>query len=70
LKFPILLVNGEAANGVSSFSFNGRIVDNNNNLVSTGISLLSTVNESIGGKEIESVDSVKRFAPKIYSTLQ
>jgi len=59
---------GEAANGVSSFNFNGRIVDNNNNLVSTGISILSTVSESVGGKEIESVDSIKRFAPKIYST--
>ena len=59
---------GEAANGVSSFNFNGRIVDNNNNLISTGISILSTVNESVGGKEIESVDSIKRFAPKIYST--
>ena len=58
---------GEAANGVSSFNFNGRIVDNNNNLVSTGISILSTVSESSGGKEIESVDSIKRFAPKIYS---
>ena len=63
-----ITTNGEAGNGISSFSFNGRIVDNNNNLVSTGISILSTVNESIGGKEIESVDSVKRFAPKIYST--
>ena len=59
---------GAAGNGVSSFKFNGRIVDNNNNLVSTGISILSTVSESTGGKEIESVDSVKRFAPKIYST--
>ena len=63
-----ITTSGEAGNGISSFSFNGRIVDNNNNLVSTGISILSTVNESIGGKEIESVDSVKRFAPKIYST--
>ena len=59
---------GESGNGVSSFSFNGRIVDNNNNLVSTGISIISTVSESVGGKEIESIDSVKRFAPKIYST--
>ena len=63
-----ITTSGEAGNGISSFSFNGRIVDNNNNLVSTGISILSTVNESTGGKEIESVDSVKRFAPKIYST--
>ena len=59
---------GEDANGVSSFNFNGRLVDNNNNLISTGISILSTVNESVGGKSIESVDSIKRFAPKIYST--
>ena len=63
-----ITTNGETGNGISSFNFNGRIVDNNNNLVSTGISILTTVSESVGGKEIESVDSVKRFAPKIYST--
>ena len=63
-----ITTNGEDGNGISSFNFNGRIVDNNNNLVSTGISILSTVSESVGGKAIESVDSVKRFAPKIYST--
>ena len=68
IEVSYITSSGEAANGVSSFNFNGRIVDNNNNLVSTGISILSTVNESVGGKEIESVDSVKRFAPKIYST--
>jgi hypothetical protein len=68
IEVSYITSSGEAANGVSSFNFNGRLVDNNNNLISTGISLLSTVNESIGGKEIESVDSVKRFAPKIYST--
>ena len=63
-----ITTNGETGNGISSFNFNGRIVDNNNNLVSTGISILSTVSESVGGKAIESVDSVQRFAPKIYST--
>jgi hypothetical protein len=68
IEISYITSSGEAGNGVSSFSFNGRIVDNNNNLVSTGISILSTVSESVGGKEIESIDSVKRFAPKIYST--
>ena len=63
-----ITTNGSDGNGVSSFSFNGRVVDNNNNLVSTGISVITTVNDSLGGKEIESVESVKRFAPKIYST--
>ena len=68
IEVSYITTSGEAANGVSSFNFNGRVVDNNNNLISTGISILSTVNESVGGKEIESVDSIKRFAPKIYST--
>ena len=63
-----ITTNGSDGNGISSFSFNGRVVDNNNNLVSTGISVITTVNASLGGKEIESVESVKRFAPKIYST--
>jgi len=68
IEVSYITTSGEAANGISSFNFNGRIVDNNNNLISRGISILSTVNESVGGKEIESVESVKRFAPKIYST--
>ena len=68
IEVSYITSSGEEANGISSFTFNGRIVDNNNNLVSTGISLLSSVSESVGGKEIESIDSVKRFAPKIYST--
>ena len=63
-----ITTNGESGNGISSFNFNGRIVDNNNNLVSAGISIISTINSSVGGKEIESVDSIKRYAPKIYST--
>ena len=68
IEVSYITSNGESANGISSFTFNGRIVDNNNNLVSRGISILSTVNESVGGKEIESVDSIKRYAPKIYSS--
>ena len=68
IEVSYITTSGSAANGISSFNFNGRIVDNNNNLISTGISIIATVHESVGGKEIESVDSIKRFAPKIYST--
>jgi len=67
IEVSYITTNGASGNNVSSFSFNGRIVDNNNNLVSTGISIITTVNDSIGGKQIESVDSIKRYAPKIYS---
>ena len=68
IEISYITSNGSAENGISSFNFNGRLVDNNNNLISTGISILSTVSESVGGKEIESVDSIKRYAPKVYST--
>ena len=67
IEVSYITTSGAAGNNISSFTFNGRIVDNNNNLVSKGISVITTVNGSIGGKEIESVDSIKRYAPKIYS---
>jgi len=57
----------DSANRIKSFSFAGRIFDNNNNIVTSGISLLSTLEESQGGRKIESVDSIKKYAPLVYS---
>jgi hypothetical protein len=62
-----IVTSGESANGVSSFLFNGTIVDNTNLDVSGGISLLTTNIASGGGKEIESVDSIKKYATRIYA---
>lgn len=68
IEASYISTNGESGNGISSFTFNGRIVDNNNNLVSSGISLITTISSSQGGKEIESIDSIKNYAPRIYSS--
>ena len=62
------VTNGENGNGVSSFNFNGRIVDNNNRVVTNGISLVTTNSQSQNGREIESVDSIKKYAPRKYAT--
>ena len=62
------VTNGESANGVSSFNFNGRIIDNNGRVVTNGISLLTTNSSSQNGREIESVESIKKYAPRRYST--
>jgi hypothetical protein len=62
------ITNGESANGVSSFNFNGRILDNNNRVVTTGISLITTNLSSQNGREIESVESIKKYAPRKYSS--
>jgi hypothetical protein len=61
------ITNGESGNGVSSFGFNGRIVDNNGRVVTTGISLITTNSSSQNGREIESVESIKKYAPRKYA---
>jgi hypothetical protein len=62
------VTNGESANGVSAFNFNGRIIDNNNRVITTGISLITTNSLSQNGREIESVESIKKYAPRKYSS--
>jgi hypothetical protein len=62
------ITNGELGNGISSFSFNGRIVDNNGRVVTTGISLITTNSQSQNGREIESVESIKKYAPRKYAS--
>jgi len=62
---------GDAANGVSSFSFAGRLIYNRNAqeyTVTSGISLVSTGIAAGGGEPIESVESIKKFAPRIYAS--
>jgi len=59
--------NGEDGNDISNFSYAGRILDNNATVVTSDISALTTNSSSSGGQEIESVDSIRKFAPKSYA---
>ncbi|QGT54870.1 baseplate wedge subunit [Synechococcus phage B23] len=58
---------GEEANGATGFTFSGRIFDNNGGIVTSDISRVTVNTPAFGGKTIESVDSIKKYAPKIYS---
>ena len=63
--------NGDSANGVNQFVFSGRLTYVRNSIeytVSSGISLLTTVLQSSGGENIESIDSIKKYAPRIYAS--
>ena len=63
--------NGDAANGVGQFTFAGRLVYSRNNqeyVVTTGISLITTGLTARGGEAIEGVESIKKFAPRIYAS--
>ena len=60
--------NGSEANNISNFNFIGNLVDNNGASISSGVSIISTEEASGGGKAIESVESVKKYAPQIYAS--
>jgi hypothetical protein len=59
--------NGEDANGVNSFTFSGNIVDNSGVVITEGISDITTINAAENGDDIESVSSIKKYAPLVYS---
>ena len=59
--------NGLDANGVDSFTFTGNIEDNTGVVVTEGISLLTTTQKAENGSSIESVQSIKKYAPLVYS---
>ena len=63
-----LICNGSAANGCSTFNFAGVLVDDRGNVVTQGISLITTNIISTGGSEIESINSIRNFAPRAYSS--
>ncbi len=63
-----LVSSGENANGVSAFTFSGTIRDNNGSPILDGFSLITVNNPSFGGSEIESVDSIKKYAPRVYAS--
>jgi hypothetical protein len=66
-----IATNGEDGNGISNFTFAGKLSHTHNAVeypITSGISLLSTGLQSSGGEVIESVESVRKFAPKIYAS--
>jgi hypothetical protein len=66
-----IVTNGDSGNGIGQFSFSGRLTYTRNSteyVVSSGISLLTTGLSSIGGEIIEGVESIKKYAPRIYAS--
>ena len=62
---------GDAANGVNNFKFSGRLSYNRNSeeyVVTSGVSALTTGITASGGESIEGVESIKKFAPRIYAS--
>ena len=68
IKATYIVTDGADANNIEKFEYSGRLVDNNGKVVTGGVSFITTSVPSYGGEEIESVSSVKKYAPLIYAT--
>ena len=64
-----IVTDGREGNGASSFSFAGSIVDSNDNFIAPSNTItITTVEPAKNGSDIETIDSVKYFAPRLYSS--
>lgn len=68
VEISYIVTNGSSGNGATNFTFSGRLQDNNLFDVTTGISLFLTQVKSENGDDIETTDSIKYFAPKVYAS--
>ena len=71
ITIEYIATNGVEGNGISNFTFAGKLSHTHNAVeypITSGISLLSTGLQSSGGETIESVESVRKFAPIIYAS--
>ena len=63
--------NGDTGNGVGQMTFAGTLTYDRNGVlynITSGISLMTTNEFSTGGENIESVESIRKFAPRIYAS--
>jgi hypothetical protein len=68
IEISYIVTNGSAGNNASNFTFSGILRDNSDNDITSGISLILTKTKSENGDEIESIDSIKYLAPRIYAS--
>ena len=71
VEISYLVCAGEEANRINNFTFSGKLVYLQNsieNTITSGISLVTADLPSSGGQAIESVASIKKYAPQVYGT--
>ena len=69
LEVAYLVNNGSNANGVSDLSFNGKLTTSRDNVaINAGISRITVNTPSFAGNDIESVESIKKYATQTYAS--
>ncbi len=69
LDVRYLVNNGVNSNGVSDLVFNGKLTTSRDNInINTGISRITVNTPSYAGSDIESVESIKKYATQTYAS--
>ena len=63
-----VVTNGENGNNLSTLVFAGSLVSEIDTPITNGISLVTTDKSSHSGKSIESVESIKKYATRVYAS--
>jgi hypothetical protein len=64
-----IISNGISGNGANNFSYAGSLTDSlNNSVIPSGAVTITTSASASNGADIESIDSIKYFSPKVYSS--
>lgn len=68
IEVSYIVTNGSLGNGAFNYTFSGILKDNSGRTVNTGVSLIFTQTKSEFGGDIESIDSIKYLAPRVYAS--
>ena len=64
-----IVTSGSEGNGPSNFNFAGNFLGDNGQVITpSSIPTINTISAAANGGDIESVDSIKYFAPRLYSS--
>ena len=68
ITITYITTDGKSGNNVKNFSFSGTLRDSNDSILSTNNITVTTIQGSQGGSDIETIDSIKAYAPRLYSS--
>lgn len=68
INVSYVTTNGKEGNGATDFVFSGNIVSNTGLDVSGNVDVLTTLEKANNGDDVQSIESVRYYAPRMYST--
>jgi len=68
IEVGYIISNGSEGNNISNVNYAGRLVNNSGGAITSNITTIVVDQQSFGGAEIESVDSIKKFSTQVYSS--